>query len=593
MANVVEVRLPDIGDFEVVDVIEVLVSPGDHVAKEASLITLESEKATMEVPSPRAGTVRELKVAVGDKVSQGDVILTLETEEAEKAERPEGAPPPERAEPAAAAGAPESRGEARPAPEGGVPASDIHAEVLVLGAGPGGYTAAFRAADLGKKVVLVERYPDLGGVCLNVGCIPSKALLHVAEVIEEADAMGEAGIRFDRPGIDVDRLRAWKDRVVKQLTSGLGKLARQRKVRVVQGQGTFAGPHQMQVEGGQGTTTVSFENAIIAAGSRPVELPDLPNEDARILDSTSALELPAVGKDLLVIGGGIIGLELATVYHALGSKVTVVELSGGLLPGVDRDLVKPLQRRIQSRYEAIHLNTRVARVEADSEGLTAHFEGEEGAPEPRRFDYVLVAVGRRPNGDGIGAEAAGVHVDERGYVSVDAQQRTNVPHIFAIGDVVGPPQLAHKASHEGKVAAEVAAGMKRAFEARAIPSVAYTDPEVAWTGITEGQAEAQGIEYGKGTFPWAASGRSLSMGRSEGLTKLLFEKDSGRIIGAGLVGPRAGELIAELTLAIEMGCDAADIGLTIHPHPTLSESIAMAAEAFEGIITDLYVPKKH
>ncbi|NIP74057.1 MAG: dihydrolipoyl dehydrogenase [Gammaproteobacteria bacterium] len=591
MANVVEVRLPDIGDFEAVDVIEVLVSPGDHVAKESSLITLESDKATMEVPSPRAGTVRELKVAVGDKVSQGDVILTLEADGAEGAEEPEVVPPAERAEPEAAAGAAESEVAEEPAPKGEIPASDIRAEVLVLGAGPGGYTAAFRAADLGRKVVLVERYPELGGVCLNVGCIPSKALLHAAEVIEEAGAMGEAGLRFNRPEIDVDRLRAWKERVVKQLTSGLGKLAQQRKVRVVQGRGTFTGPHQIQVQEKEGTTSVSFENAIIAVGSRPIELPDVPNEDARVLDSTSALELPAVGRDLLVIGGGIIGLEMAAVYHALGTKVTVAELSDGLLPGVDRDLVKPLQRRIQSRCEDIHVNTRVAKVEADSERLTAHFEGE-GAPESRRFDYVLVAVGRRPNGDGIGAEAAGVHVDERGNVPVDAQRRTNVPHIFAIGDVAGGPQLAHKASHEGKVAAEVAAGMNRAFDARAIPSVAYTDPEVAWAGITEQQAEAQGVEYGKGMFPWAASGRSLSMGRNEGLTKLLFERDSGRIIGAGLVGPRAGELIAELTLAIEMGCDAADIGLTIHPHPTLSESIGMAAEAFEGTVTDLYVPTK-
>ena len=477
--------------------------------------------------------------------------------------------------------------------------ADLDAEVLVLGSGPGGYTAAFRAADLGKKVVLVERYPTLGGVCLNVGCIPSKALLHAAKVIDEAAEMAERGVRFGRPEIDLGKLRSWKDSVVAKLTKGLSALAARRNVTVVQGTGTFASPHTLEVAGEDGgVKTVAFDSAIVAAGSRVVELPGIPWDDPRVLDSTRALALREVPKRLLVVGGGIIGLELAGVFSALGSEVTVVELLDRLMAGADADLVKPLRKRLEGRYAAIHLATRVAEVKALKQGLKVTFESASGsmakggAPEPALFDAVLVAVGRRPNGDRIGAEAAGVEVDEKGFLRVDRRQRTNVPHIYAIGDVVGAPLLAHKASHQGKVAAEVAAGERSAFDARAIPSVAYTDPEIAWVGLTEEEAKAKGVAYGKGTFPWSASGRALGLGRDEGMTKLLFDEASGRLLGAGIVGPNAGDLVAEAALALEMGAVAADLGLTIHPHPTLSETLAFAAEAFEGTLTELYKPQR-
>ena len=466
----------------------------------------------------------------------------------------------------------------------------MKADVLVLGSGPGGYSAAFRAADLGLEVVLVERYPSLGGVCLNVGCIPSKALLHAAKVMSDARDMAAHGIRFGEPEIDLDALRGWKDNVVGQLTKGLDGLSKQRKVDVLRGAGRFTAPHTVEVEGANGVETIEFKQAIIAAGSQPVELPGIPYDDPRVIDSTGALELTAIPERLLVIGGGIIGLEMATVYLELGSAVSVVELMDVLMLGTDRDLVKPLERRLKKSLEAIYTNTRLSGITATDEALIATFEGE-NAPSEAAYDSVLVAVGRRPNGDRIGAEHAGVSVDERGFIPVDNTMRTNVEHIFAIGDIVGEPMLAHKAVHEGKVAAEVAAGHKVAFEARVIPSVAYTDPEVAWAGLTESEAESQGIEVGKGVFPWAASGRSLSLARSEGMTKLLFDPDDGRVVGAGIVGPNAGDLIAEVALAIEMGCDAEDIGLTIHPHPTLSETVAMASEAFAGTITDLYMPK--
>jgi dihydrolipoamide dehydrogenase len=469
--------------------------------------------------------------------------------------------------------------------------SQLRAGLVVLGAGPGGYTAAFRAADLGLDVVLIERWPQLGGVCLNVGCIPSKALLHAARVIEEAEAMAANGIEFGPPKIDVDRLRAWKDEVIGQLTQGLSGLVQQRKVRVLQGDGQFISANELAVEHEGATTTVTFEQCIIAAGSEPIALPGLPS-DPRILDSTSALELEGLPKSLLVIGGGIIGLEMATVYDALGVSVTVAELTKTLIPNCDRDLVKPLQKRLQSRYAGILLGTRVVDVRAGDDGLTVSFDGDKAPDAPQTFERVLAAVGRRANGKQIGAENAGVNVSDRGLIGVDRQMRTNVKHIYAIGDIVGEPMLAHKASHEGKVAAEVAAGEKSFFDARVIPSVAYTDPEVAWVGLTEMQAKADGIKFDKGVFPWAASGRSLSLGRSDGFTKLLFDPDTGRLLGAGIVGSNAGDLIAEAGLAIEMGCDAADIGLTIHPHPTLSETVAFAAEAAEGTITDLYMPKR-
>ncbi len=573
-----DVKVPDIGDFSEVPVVSVLVSVGDTVAAEDPLIEIESDKATMEVPSPAAGVVKDIKVAEGDNVSEGSLILVLEAEGV--ADAPKAATPEAPAAPQAVAATGTASG-----------TGDVHAEVVVLGSGPGGYTAAFRAADLGKKVVLIEKDSSLGGVCLNVGCIPSKALLHSAKVITEAEEMAEHGISFSKPEVDLDKLRGWKESVVKQLTGGLGGLAKARKVQVVNGYGTFTGPNMIEVDNNGEKSTVSFDQCVIAAGSEPVTLPFIPHDDPRVIDSTGALELEDVPERLLVLGGGIIGLEMATVYDALGSKVTIVEFMDQIIPGADKDVVKPLHKRIEGRYEAILTKTKVTAVNATDAGLEVTMEGPKGEVVDT-FDKVLVAVGRRPNGAKVNAAAAGVAVDERGFIAVDSQQRTGVPHIFAIGDVVGQPMLAHKAVHEGKVAAEVAAGHKRHFDARVIPSVAYTDPEVAWVGVTENQAKAEGMKVGKGVFPWAASGRSLSLGRSEGLTKLIFDEDSERVIGAGIVGPNAGDLIAEVALAIEMGADAVDLGHTIHPHPTLSETVNFAAEMFEGTITDLMPPRK-
>ena len=577
----VEVTVPDIGHFIDVPVIEVHVGAGDAVAPEAPLITLESDKATLDIPAPMAGTITAVRVAVGDHVSAGHVIAELRTGQRPVHEAAQAVPEAVAAEPRPAAAASTAAGP-----------GNITADVLVLGAGPGGYTAAFRAADLGKKVVLVDRWPALGGVCLNVGCIPSKALLHAAKVIADARDMGEHGITFGPPSVDLDQLRTWKDGVVGRLTGGLAGLARQRKVTTIRGYGRFTSPHQLRAELAEGgVTTVDFEQAIIAAGSEPLTLPFIPQSDPRVVDSTGALELGGVPQRLLILGGGIIGLEMATVYHELGAKVTIAELMDQLIPGADKDLISPLTKRVTRQYENIYLKTKVTNVEARPEGLVVSFDGPK-APATDTFDRLLVAVGRSPNGKLIGAEKAGVAVDDRGFIGVDKQLRTNVPHIFAIGDVIGQPMLAHKAMHEGKVAAEVTAGKNSFFDARAIPSVAYTDPEVAWAGVTENEARAAGVGYGKGVFPWAASGRSLTLGRSEGLTKLLFDEATGRVIGCGIVGPNAGDLIAEAVLAIEMGADAADIALSIHPHPTLSETVALAAEAFEGTITDLYLPRR-
>ena len=575
-----EVKVPDIGDFEDVPIIEIHVAVGDEVSPEDPLVTLESDKATMDIPAPSAGKVSDLKVALEDKVSEGSVLLVLDSVDgapaASDAAEPEIVEEPEQA----------------PAPpassfEGDV---DERTQVVVIGSGPGGYAAAFRAADLGLQTTLVERYASLGGVCLNVGCIPSKALLHAAKVIGEAKDMAAHGVTFGDPQIDLPALGAWKDSVVGKLTGGLAGLAKQRKVNVVQGTAEFASDHVLKVATDDGERTIGFDHAIIAVGSSSVTLPFIP-EDPRVMDSTGALELEDVPGRLLVIGGGIIGLEMATVYESLGAEVTVVELLEGLMPGADRDLVRPLQRRIEKRYAAIHVSTKVTAVEGGDDGLTVTFEGED-APETATFDRILLAVGRRPNGGSVGAENAGVRVDERGFIPVDAQMRTNVPHIHAIGDVVGEPMLAHKATHEGKVAAEVIAGENVVFEPRGIPSVAYTDPEVAWIGLTETEAKAQGVPFEKGTFPWAASGRALGLGREEGLTKILVDPETRQVLGAGMVGPSAGDLVSEVALAMEMGADAEDIGLTIHPHPTLSETVAFAAEAVEGTITDLYVPKR-
>jgi dihydrolipoamide dehydrogenase len=596
----IEIAIPDIGDYKDVPIIEVHVQPGATIQVDDPLITLESDKATMEVPAAQSGTIGEVRVKVGDRVSQGDVIAVMQGgASATTAPLSDHAPGQGQAGYGSSAlearAGPKGDGRRAPEPSAKPPiatAGDFHAEVLVLGAGPGGYTAAFRAADLGKRVVLVDRWPSLGGVCLNVGCIPSKALLHAAKVIDETRSMGSHGIGFAEPTIDVDKLRGWKDSVVKRLTGGLAGLAKQRKVTVVPGTGRFVSMNQLEVRSEDGATKiVSFEQAIIAAGSEPVTLPFIPHDDPRVIDSTGALELNGMPQRLLVVGGGIIGLEMATVYHALGAKVTVVELMDQIIPGADKDIVMPLMKRIAKQYEAIHLKAKVTKVEANGQGLTVHFEGG-SAPSTDSFDRILVAVGRTPNGKLIGAENAGVAVDERGFIPVDRQMRTNVPHIFAIGDIVGQPMLAHKAVHEGKVAAEATAGKNAYFDAKVIPSVAYTDPEVAWVGLTENEAKAKGIKYGKGVFPWAASGRSLSLGRDEGLTKVLFDETTDRIIGCSIVGPSAGDLIAEAALAIELGADAQDIGLTIHPHPTLSETIGMAAEAFEGTITDLYMPKR-
>ncbi len=586
----IEIKIPDIGDFDNVPIIEIFVSPGDQVAVEDPLIALESDKATMEVPSSAAGTVKEIKVSVGDEVSEGHIIMTLEQAESSPAEADDNTSQAAAQEKAASE---DSRPKTSPAPS--IPdlatESDHQADLLVLGSGPGGYTAAFRAADLGLKVVLVERYEVIGGVCLNVGCIPSKALLHVAKVIEEAAAAATAGVKFTQPELDIDTTRSWKDGVVNQLTKGLHGLAKQRKVTIVHGTGEFTAPNQVRVNQGDETTTVGFKQAVIAVGSEPVTIPGFPHDDPRVIDSTGALKLEDVPKKLLIIGGGIIGLEMATVYHALGSEISVVEMLDHIMTGADPDMVRPLLKRMKTQYENIWTSTRVEGMEALESGIKVNFDGKD-APQSEIFDRVLVAVGRRPNGNKINAAVAGVNVDERGFISVDNQMRTNVSNIFAIGDVIGQPMLAHKAVHEGKVAAEVAAGLKSGFEARVIPSVAYTDPEVAWVGLTETEAKAQGIKYEKGAFPWAASGRALSQGRSEGITKLLFNPDTERVIGAAVTGSNAGDLIAEAALAIEMHADAQDISLTIHAHPTLAETIGFAAEAFEGTITDLYMPKK-
>jgi dihydrolipoamide dehydrogenase len=603
MANTIEVKVPDIGNYKGVPVIEILVKAGDVVAKDQGLVTLESDKATMEVPSSAAGVVKEIRVKLNDEVSEGTIVAVIETS---AAAAPPPAPPA--AEPAARGAAGEGNRPAgsqqAPSPTGGSAReaapqaaaatgrkADVECQVVVLGSGPGGYTAAFRAADLGQDTVLIERYAALGGVCLNVGCIPSKALLHAARVIDEAAHAADFGVTFGAPSIDLGKLRTYKDKVVAQMNGGLAGMAKQRKVRVVQGTGQFVSPHEIEVETAAGRTLVRFEKAIIAAGSQAVKLPGFPWDDPRMMDSTDALALADVPKKLLVVGGGIIGLEMACVFDALGSEVTVVELMDQLMPGADADLVRPLQQRLAKRYAGIHLKVKVAKIEAQKDGLKATFEGEK-APEPQLYDRVLVAIGRTPNGARIGADKAGVTVTERGFIPVDRQMRTNVPHIFAIGDLVGQPMLAHKATHEGKVAAEVAAGQKSEFVARVVPSVAYTDPEIAWVGLTETEAKKQGIAYGVGKFPHAASGRAVGIGRTEGFTKLIFDEATHRIVGAGIVAPNAGDLIAELALAIEMGCEAADIGLTIHPHPTLSESVGMAAEVYEGTVTDLYVPKR-
>ncbi|KAB8318341.1 dihydrolipoyl dehydrogenase [Tolypothrix campylonemoides VB511288] len=608
----IEVKVPDIGDFDAVPVIELLVAVGDTVKADQGLVTLESDKATMEVPSSAAGVVKALRVKVGDTVGEGAVIAEIETD-AGAAEA--GAPgavatnatssasasspsPPrgggERANAPPAQGSGAGANTTSNAPQPAAPTgrnAEVECRMLVLGSGPGGYTAAFRAADLGLDTVLVERYATLGGVCLNVGCIPSKALLHAAALIDEAAHSADIGIAFGPPTIQLDALRTYKDKVVGQLTKGLAGMAKQRKVRVVQGTGRFVSPNEIEVQGEGGTQLVRFEQCIVAAGSQSVKLPGFPWDDPRVMDSTGALELAEIPETLLVVGGGIIGLEMATVYRALGSEVTVVELADQLMPGADLDLVKPLADRLKKQGVAVHLKTKVVEAKAQADGIACTFDGA-SVPARTTFDRVLVAVGRAPNGARIGAEAAGVQVTERGYIPVDRQMRTNVPHVFAIGDVVGNPMLAHKATHEGKLAAEVAAGEKKEWVARVIPSVAYTDPEIAWVGVTENEAKAKGLDVGVGRFPWAASGRAIGIGRTEGFTKLLFDRATHRIVGGGIVGVHAGDLIAEVALAIEMGAEVADIAHTIHPHPTLSESVAMAAEVFDGTITDLYIPKK-
>ena len=591
MSNLIEIAVPNLGDFADVEVIELLVAVGDSVEIEDSLISVESDKASMEIPSPQAGVVKELRVALGDKVSEGSPLLVLEA-------RDKATDASSQSSTHSDATSSVDKSDAVSATVAAAPSAatysgdvDVHADVVVLGSGPGGYTAAFRAADLGKQVVLIERYENIGGVCLNVGCIPSKALLHTAQVINEAAEFHEIGVAFNQPEINLDKLRGHKDAVIGKLTGGLKGLAKQRKVQIVHGYGKFTSANTIEVVAVDGTKQViGFNNCIIAAGSRVTKLPFIPWDDSRVMDSTDALEIQQVPKRLLVVGGGIIGLEMATVYDALGAKVTIVELSPGLIPGTDRDVVRPLERRIKKRYEAIYTSTKVTAIESTADGMVCRFEGKD-APESDIFDQVLVSIGRSPNGLLIDADKAGVIVDERGFISVDKQQRTNVSHIFAIGDIVGQPMLAHKATHEGKVAAEVIAGMKTFFDARTIPSVAYTDPEVAWMGKTEEECKTEGIAYQKGVFPWAASGRSLSLGRDEGMTKVLFD-DHHRLIGAAMVGPNAGELIAEAVLALEMGADVADIALTIHPHPTLSETFNFAAEVAEGTCTDIYVPKK-
>ncbi|MGI8561185.1 MAG: dihydrolipoyl dehydrogenase [Luteimonas sp.] len=645
MAKSTEIRVPDIGGYDDVPVIEVLVAVGDTVAQDQGLVTLESDKATMEVPSSAAGVVRELKVKVGDKVSEGSVVAVLEAggavddndgaeepppasaaeqaplpragEVDERSEAGEGsasrrvpspqpsvrpagttggrselqaAVPPERSSSPTSGGGGEKRGPQAASASGRK--ADIECGIVVLGAGPGGYTAAFRAADLGLDTVLIERYAALGGVCLNVGCIPSKALLHAAAVIDEAQHATDYGVDFGKPKIKLDKLRDYKDKVVGQLTKGLAAMAKQRKVRVVTGSGTFVSANELEIASDDDKTQLlRFEHCIIASGSQPMQLPGFPWDDPRVMDSTDALELADVPKKLLVVGGGIIGLEMATVYRALGSEVTVVELMDQLMPSADRDLVKPLADRLKKQGVAVHLKTKVVEAKAQKNGIACGFEGD-SLPDAKLYDRVLVAVGRVPNGGKLDAGKAGVRVGERGFIEVDRQMRSNVPHIFAIGDVIGQPMLAHKATHEGKLAAEVAAGERKEWVARVIPSVAYTDPEIAWVGVTENEAKEKGLKVGVGRFPWAASGRAIGLGRTEGFTKLLFDEATHRILGGGIVGVHAGELIAEVALAIEMGCEVADIGHTIHPHPTLSESVGMAAEVFDGTITDLYLPKK-
>jgi len=588
MSKIVDILIPDIGDFAEVDVIEVLVSAGEEVIQDDSLLTLESDKATMEIPAPYTGRIVEMGITVGDKVKEGSIVGKIEiadvetvSSNVEKSVTPE--PTPEKST-------------ETPAPQAvsaaDLPDADMQCDVLVLGSGPGGYTAAFRAADLGKKVVMIERYENIGGVCLNVGCIPSKALLHMSVVLNETREMGAHGITFAEPEIDTNKIRAFKDSVVGKLTGGLAGLAKARKVEIVQGYGKFSSANTVTVEAADGSTkTIAFENAIIAAGSRVVKLPFIPHDDPRVMDSTDALELEEVPKRMLVIGGGIIGLEMAQVYNSLGASITVVELGDTIIPGADKDISKPLLNKIKKQYENIYLKSKVTNVEAKKEGLVVTFEGKD-CPETDTFDRILVAVGRAPNGKLIDAEKAGVAVNDWGFIEVDERQKTNVDHIYAIGDIVGQPMLAHKAAHEGKVAAGVIAGMPSAFTPMGIPSVAYTDPEVAWAGKTEAELKAEGIAYEKGSFPWAASGRSLSLGRDEGLTKALFCAETHRLLGCGIVGPNAGELIAEAMLAIEMGADMQDIGLTIHPHPTLSETLCFAAEMAEGTITDLMPPKK-
>ena len=600
--SLVELKVPDIGDFKDVDVVEVNIKPGDAVEIEQGVLTLESDKASIEVPSDVVGTVKEVKIKAGDKVSQGTVIALVETaaaaaaapaekpaapkEAAAEAPAPKEAPAAKPAETAPAASS-------APAPKAGSfsGSADIQCDMLVLGAGPGGYSAAFRAADLGMNTVLVERYPTLGGVCLNVGCIPSKALLHAALITEEAKALAHHGISFGEPTIDLDKLRGFKSGVVSKLTGGLAGMAKARKVQVVTGVGNFVGPNHMEIEGEGGKKVVQFKQAIIAAGSQSVNLPFMP-KDPRVVDSTGALELRQIPKRMLVVGGGIIGLEMATVYGALGSEIDVVEMLDGLMTGADRDLVKVWEKYNAKRFANIMLKTKTSGAEAKEDGIYVTFEGEKAPAEAQRYDLVLVAVGRSPNGGRIGADKAGVAVTDRGFINVDKQMRTNVAHIFAIGDLVGQPMLAHKAVHEGHVAAEAAHGEKSYFDALQIPSVAYTDPEVAWAGKTEAECKAEGIMYGKVTFPWAASGRAIANGRDEGFTKLIFDEETHRIIGGGIVGLGAGDLISEVCLAIEMGADAEDIGKTIHPHPTLGESVGMAAELYEGVCTDLPPQRK-
>ena len=598
--SMIEVKVPDIGDFKEVEVIELLVKVGDAIKVDQSLITVESDKASMEIPSSHAGVVKEIKIKIGDKIAEGSLLLVMESVDvaaAPAADTPAVAAPTPAAAPATvpampAAAAPVT---ATPAPASFAGKVDIECETLVLGAGPGGYTAAFRAADLGQKVVMVERYPSLGGVCLNVGCIPSKALLHAAKVITDAEEMSHFGVKMSAPEIDLDALRGWKDGVVSKLTGGLAGLAKARKVQVVTGRGTFSSANTLLVETAEGSKVIGFKSAIIAAGSSVARIPGFPDDDPRVIDSTGALELRQIPKTMLVIGGGIIGLEMACVYDALGAKITVVEFADGLIPAADRDIVKPLHKRIEKRYAAIYLKTKVVKLEAQTDGLLATFESADAggaAPAPQLFDMVLMSVGRRPNGKEIEAEKAGVTVSDRGFIAVDTQQRTNVAHIYAIGDICSDPMLAHKATNEAKVAAEVIAGHKVEFNPMTIPSVAYTDPEVAWMGLTETEAKAKNIPFAKASFPWAASGRALAVGRDEGITKLLWDPVSKRIIGAGIVGVNAGELLAETVLAMEMGADLEDLALTVHAHPTLSETPMFAAEMGLGIITDLYVPKK-